>query len=230
MNKTNRKINEKIKVDYEREVKRKRQENIREVVKDINTKNMQEKIRNYAERHDMHKNFVEQKILDDPHFAMKFAKDPLKQSIHEKVAAKYIKSLHFIKNFKTLPSGGKNAKYVGPTGVSVGKNYGKAKSIDFKFEFNENIFFATHKYTGAEGGAQDNQYNDVKQFILEVVNMKQSDIVPDYYHFFAILDGPYYKKHERLKELNSLAVGCVHILNINEFEGYLIENIDKFDF
>lgn len=212
------------KVDYEKAISKKRRENVKEVVRNIYSEQMQQKIINYAIRHNLNKNYVEQMIIDSPNFARNFAKDPLKQSIHEKVAGEYIKSLDVVDSFKSLPASGKNAKYVGPTGVSIGKNFGKAKSIDFEIRVGDKIVYATHKHTGSEGGAQDNQFNDVKQFILEVVHIKQSDLSDDY--FVAILDGPYYQRYNRLEELKTLSVGCLEILTINELYIFL-QNIKE---
>ncbi|CAG8698066.1 15694_t:CDS:2, partial [Racocetra persica] len=86
----------------------------------------------------------------DQHFRACFAKDPKKQNIYEKILAEYISSLSFVSNFQKLSSSGKNALYI-DRGVLR-----KGETIQF---------YAFHKYIEESGGAQDNQFKEIKHCI-----------------------------------------------------------------
>lgn len=218
--------NEETHVDYELEVSKRLRENVEDVRDSIMTKSMQLKITNYAARYNMSKRYVEQLIIDDINFAQNFAIDPGRQSIHEQIAANHLKnssmfSMNSGKNqFKKLPSAGKNAKYVTIGGVSS-KNIDDTKSIDFEMKVGEYIVYATCKYTKGEGGAQDNQYADVKQYVRIAAETYSRDTKKPNEKFIAIVDGGYYDRHGRKEELERIGYNLVTILSINEVLDYL---------
>lgn len=47
------------------------------------------------------------------------------------------------------------------------KLYPKAKTIDFEWDYKGYKIYASHKYTKDRGGAQDNQYKDLQEFIRQ---------------------------------------------------------------
>lgn len=155
-----------------------------------------------------------------------FAKDPAKQKIHENIAASFIESLPGVKNFKQL---GHGDMFVLRGGVLSHEEYKKsgattkAKTIDFSWSINGKNIYASHKYTRASGGAQDNQYADLQEFIREA---NDSNLANTY--FLAIADGDYYKmkdstagvpKIDRLKRLANQR--NVFALSIGELEAWL---------
>lgn len=218
--------NEETYVDYELEVSKRLLENIEDVRESIMTDSMQLKIVNYAAKYDMSKRYVEQLIIDDINFAQNFAIDPGRQSIHEQIAANYLKNSSMFnmnngKNqFKKLPASGKNAKYVTTGGVSS-KNSDDTKSIDFEMKVGEYIVYATCKYTKGEGGAQDNQYADVKKYVdIASATYRRNTKKPNE-KFIAIVDGGYYDRHGRKEELRRISQDTVPILSINEVLDYL---------
>lgn len=62
------------------------------------------------------------------------------------------------------------------------------KTIDFKIE-GRNTYYGFLKYTENSGGAQDNQFNDAKNFVI-CANKNRDNI-----RFVLALDGEYYQKY-----------------------------------
>lgn len=212
------------KVDFDLGVSKKLKENINEVHSTLKDSSMQLKINNYANKYQLEPNYVEQLIVDDINFAMGFAKDPGRQSIHEKIAANHIQNLEVVReygSFKKLPAAGRNAKYVTTNGVK-NDNEDKVKSIDFEIQVEEHTVYATCKYTKDEGGAQDNQYADVQEYVGSVVNMLSRGNAKEKESFIAIVDGKYYETRGRKDNLIQIGLGRVPILSVNDVEEYLI--------
>lgn len=186
------------KVDYIGEYKIALQKNIEEVRKDVlsNKSDMEYKISSYCSKYNLPERYVKHKILSDNVFALNFAKDPAKQTFHQSLAAKYISSIPGVEDFHELPAGGKNALYIidGVLGTCDEVDKGNSKSIDFSWKYKGLQFYAAHKYTADEGGSQDNQYSDLKLFLMNA--NKSTDKTKRY---LAIGDGPYY---QRKKEEN----------------------------
>lgn len=169
---------------------------------------------------------IKRKVKEDVMFRAFFAKDPAKQKIHENIAARFIKSLPSVRDFHQL---GHAALFVLRGGILTQKEYkksgatSKAKTIDFSWTTSKKTVYASHKYTRASGGAQDNQYSDLQEFIREA---NESNLPNTY--FVAIADGNYYKtrdavagvlKTERLKRLANRR--NVFSLTIGELEQWL---------
>lgn len=192
------------KIDYDSGYKKMIAQNLQEVRDNIDTKDMKIKIENYCTRYGLPYAFVRRKILMDNIFAIAFAKDPSKQSFHQHCAADFIKQLPNVEGFAELPAGGTNALFV-LNGCVVNKasvpDSNDTKSIDFHWSMNVNNkpihFYAAHKHTDQEGGAQDNQYNDLKAFMKHGQKNTAKNV-----YFLAIGDGPYY---QRLKEREGTA-------------------------
>lgn len=120
---------------------------------------------------------VRQGILDNIIIASKFCKDPSKQNISEKAAIELL-------GVEKLPQVGARSIRFNDSGDIVHIAQGNTKSADFKL----NEYFATQKYTNETGGAQDNQRNDVIDFL------KRGSIKNK---VAAVVDGPYWDKHWR---------------------------------
>lgn len=185
--------------EYGRLEKLARLENVEEVRASINTISVIKKIENWAFRFGLEPEFVRYKVITDETFAIHFAKDPAKQSFHQKVASEHIKrNIPLIHSFKCLPALGDDAQYINGGFVVSGKQIHAftsyhGKSIDFSWLYRigekELVAYATHKHTKQEGGSQDNQFNDVKSFLVESMKCKSPDLI-----FFAICDGEYYRR------------------------------------
>lgn len=196
--------------DYKLEEYNARLKNIGQLAKAIknNDVSLLSKIKKWAERVGLEFEFVLYKVKTDPVFAMQFAKDPQKQSLHQSICAKYIESLRLVECFEELPPNRKGALYV-QDGCVVSykdkKESNNSKSIDFKWQYTlgPHIFevYAMHKHTNEEGGAQDNQFADLKLFLNEAKKAVDENIL-----FLTIADGDYYLKKSgsldsRLQEL-----------------------------
>lgn len=163
---------------YVEEAKKKaRLANIDEVRKDIDKPWVQEKIKNHIEAFDgvMTEAEVRDAILTNIIVASKFCKDPGKQNISEKLAIEVL-------GVKKLPSQGKNCIRFNDNGDIVSTSSGSTKSADFMY----GEYYATQKYTDGEGGAQDNQRNDVIDFL------KRGSIK---HKVAAVVDGVYWDKY-----------------------------------
>jgi len=123
--------------------------------------------------------------------------------------AKHINSLEFVSDFQKLNNSGKNALYIDRRVIRKGSEYPHdkpAKSVDFfwtiKNKKEEIInFYAFHKYIEESGGAQDNQFNEIKKCI-EVSRNGNQEIKR---RIIFICDGAYFtdKKIKVLKNLIS---------------------------
>ena len=179
--------------------------NTDEIIKDINMKKIPKwldiKIQNESDRKGYNYEDIIDEIKNSRLYASCFAKDPMKQNIAEKIQMILLKKIY--PEIKKLPNGGKNALYISNGKLSNKKGKSTAKSIDFKY--NEVLFYA--KYTKERGGAQDNQYNDCKNFIREAKKFTCNK-----YLFVLVIDGDYYDE-EKINNLLELADCQVDIIN-----------------
>lgn len=178
---------------YEKEEVLMREINKKNLLKNIKKRKYQEKIKKYAEKFNYEVNYLEQILLEDDFLINSISKDPTKQNFQEKIAKEFLeKNIEGIKNFEILPKNGEKSKYLA-NGVLLTKEElttdNHTKSIDFYWEYKDYKFYATHKYTKESGGAQDNQYDDVKKFLSHAKQYTKKGVF-----FIAICNGNYYKK------------------------------------
>ena len=178
-------------MNYKDKYKTQIQENLKNVINELETKNLKLKISNWANKFGYSFNEIKEKIINDEVFRCVFAKDPAKQNLYQNLASKYISSLDIVENFKVLPAGGKDAVYLTNGKILKGnllKNQSKdIKSIDFMWNCKNITFYASHKYTEMNGGAQDNQYKDIQDFLNHSRDCNEKNTI-----FLAICDGDYY--------------------------------------
>lgn len=166
----------------EEEKKKARLANIEEVRRDIDKSWVKEKITNHVLAFDgiMTEEEIKEAILNNVIVASKFCKDPGKQNISEKLAEKVL-------GIPKQSAQGKNCIRFNDNGDIVWQSAGNTKSADFIW----NGYYATQKYTQGSGGAQDNQRNDVIDFL------KRGSIK---YKVAAIVDGDYWDKWRPILE------------------------------
>lgn len=214
------------KLDYKKKFQEKLKENIEEMRAHQHDEAYIYKVKNFIEKFGLDEKEIMKKYEKDDIFALFFVKDPGKQSFHEKTAAAFIESLNeklgidMFQNFKNLPTSGKNTLFVSNGSVIDGetrKGTSDGKSIDFYWEYNYKEkklkFYASHKYTEGHGGAQDNQRNDVEDFMQGARRSKSLNE-----KFYAITDGEYYQnEREDLNETH----GNSHVkaITIDELAG-----------
>ena len=143
-----------------------------------------------------------------------FAKDPQKQGMHENTAAEYISAIDGVEDFERGKQSGKSAVYVTRGEVVVGGENLRAlraadlqrtysKSVDFLWRYGGRRFYAYHKFTGEEGGGQDNQASDVRTFLRESALNDAPECV-----FVALCDGEFYAA--RMDGMRAIAKGAKH--------------------
>ena len=182
-----------------------------------------DKIRRYVARHSVyHELYVRRAISRDHLFASQFAKDPKKQNVYEKCALDFLASIPGFGDIKKLPSGPPNSMHLIQGNVlpaSALKSSQRAtKSIDFYWTFrvSETIsiqVYASHKYTGEGGGAQDNQRVDLEHSLDQARGLDPKIM------FLAIADGNYYKAH--IPRIRRVCAKNVWILPSSEVEQYI---------
>jgi hypothetical protein len=186
------------------------------------TRRIHARIQNYAKAHDYSDDQIINECTKSALLQRElFYKDPRRQSIHQKTAVKYMKDwirTSHMENFSLLKSSGPTSKHLSGGRVILQDDLSGSKktnkSIDFEWTYAGTlkkpiVFYATHKYTEQDGGSQDNQKNDLVQFVQGTA--QSSDTKNEYVFFFAIADGPYYQKSSsepgrqssRLEELKS---------------------------
>lgn len=175
-------------------------ENYNDLIENIDNYEYSFKIKRWAEKFNFSESEVKNEILRNKMFAMNFIKDPKKQNISEKVAQRLL-------GIKTLPqSGSKAIRFLEDGSLTNQKSYKATKSVDFII----NGVYYTQKFTCGEGGAQDNQFQDVLYFLM-CGSLK--------YKVGAILDGDYYEaKRETLKNYY-LDNKNVKITSVDELRG-----------
>ena len=158
--------------------------NIDEIRNSLDERWVKTKVNNHVEKFNglfTYEETIEQ-IKTNDIVASMFCKDPSKQNISEKMAEKIL-------GIPKLPANGANSIRFTPDGELTGvKSIGVSKSADFLF----NGIYFTQKYTTESGGAQDNQYNDVVDFLVKgSINYKVG----------AMVDGEYWdEKRDALRE------------------------------
>lgn len=147
-----------------------------------------------------------------------FRKDPTRQNIHENTQIEWIR-LHRYPDVVKLPAarGGtyfcKNAKScVSPRPSDA------TKTLDISSPSAK--MFGVLKYSTTEGGAQDNQFRDVKDFIRQMIGyLTTNPTSEDIFEFY--LDGPYYTEKKKL-ELNTMIPvplkNKIRILNVESIK------------
>ncbi len=213
--------------DYKKAYEAAYRKNVELVIKDAETGQLDidRKIENFCENFGFTKQEVIEQICTNKIVAALFAKNPNTQNFYEKLAAEYISRIPGVMKFENLPN---TALVVCNGGVIERKELKKtggqsnAKTIDFKWEYKGNTFYAAHKYTKQSGGAQDNQYRDLIAFIKEARNCS----LPATY-FVAIADGEYYGTKNghvdktRMENLQSHCTANVFACRINELQNVM---------
>ena len=182
--------------DYEGTFRRLMESNVADVLDALRDREdwLMQKIENAAARYDLSREEIEAALRECRVLRFYFAKDPMRQSMHENTAAAFISSLPGVTEFVQIRSA---KKYIAD-GRVVDKRELRlmyadnirvthTKELDFEWVFGNRRFYAYHKHTNDTGGAQGNQYNDLKTFAREAAKNNIANAV-----FIALCDGPYY--------------------------------------
>ena len=182
--------------DYEATTKDQWPQNAAEVPQllDSNDPYLEKKVATYRERFGYPETEIKNKIISDPMFAALFAKDPSRTSIHENTASDWLSRLEMVEDFEKLPASGRDSFYVTGDGEirKMQPERKPSKSLDFRWKTRGYTVYASHKYTKQSGGAQDNQFHDVRS-LLENFHKKIADKKTC---LLAIVDGKYYSQRK----------------------------------
>ena len=138
-------------------------------------------------------------LADDDEELRYFAKDPNKQTFHQRYGQAYMEWAGL--SIEGLPNKGKRAMYLceGKLVKHEAKpDQNATKSIDCVVDENNWKDYISQKWTKEEGGTQKNQQKDVREFIRNANLFVARETTP--VRCIALVDGPYYT-HEKLKEL-----------------------------
>jgi sRNA-binding carbon storage regulator CsrA len=117
-------------------------------------------MQNFAKKTFLDLSVVMLKVKEDSVFARMFVKNPMRQSIHEEEAAKFIQENKEVVKFEKLPASGQNSLFLHNGNIISKKERDELKlslkSVDFYWEVKTKtgkplIFYASHKYTNEEG-------------------------------------------------------------------------------
>ena len=195
-------------------------------VKNLKSGDVKKKIKEFSKRSGYSYDEIAKKIDGDEMFRWFFAKDPIKQNIHEYTAVNFIKKLDGVKDFKKL---GTDEMFVINGGVLLGTELKskqirpKTKSVDFYWKYGNTEFFISHKYTKDGGGGQDNQYHDLISYIQECNNSTRKNTT-----FLVIADGKFYDSKNgkagtsKIQHLKQIAdKRTTFALTINDLEKFM---------
>ena len=213
-------------LDYEAKIRKAYRKNRTDVVRAMDAGELDKKINNFCDKHGFTRKKVMDEIRNNKIVATFFAKDPSKQRLHERIAADSIKSIKGVNSFKDLS----NNKFHVVKGEIIERKilkkrgiYARAKTIDFYWKYGGAEFWAAHKYTKEEGGAQGNQYKDLQEFLIQSKGTKRKKTF-----FIAIADGEFYQNANgqtnilRIEKLKELAdEPSLHACTLNELEALM---------
>jgi hypothetical protein len=153
--------------------------------------------RSLAERSGMSPEILLHGLMAEQAFQLAMTTSPQRQNTHEKVALAWLQGMPLIENVAKLASSGPSALYVHQGLLLSHKdlpNLENAKSVDFYFTLAigalTRSYYAAHKHTLQDGGAQDNQFQDLKNFASNAVALKRETQK----RYLALADGAYYSK------------------------------------
>jgi len=143
-----------------------------------------------------------ERIQSDPIARALFRKDTVRQNIHENTQIAWIRS--FYQDAVKLPAA-KGGLYLSK--YKMMKEHPRpsdaTKTLDISISSQH--IYGVLKYSTTEGGAQDNQFRDVKHFIEQMIGyLNNTPEAQESFYFY--LDGPYYsdKDYKRHKELQDM--------------------------
>lgn len=176
--------------DFEGAYKRALVENHRK----FDPRSSMDRIRSFAERAGVPPPKIALKAKMDPVFRWAIVKDPKRQNVYEKEAARWLEALPSVTAFQTYRAAKQAARRGAAAAAAVQGLTGLgspvlARNVDFSWRTGSYRVYAAHTYTHDSGGTQGRQYDALYSFIGEANKSTDPDLV-----FIAIADGPFYGK------------------------------------
>ena len=215
-------------IDYRKAKQQAWVTNIKDI--DLQEPSIQKKVLNWAELRGIALQDLLQDIEHSKYFKYAFAKDPVRQNLYERLALDFLSNLPLLKDVVKLAPNGEKSLFVHKGILTLGENIprtqraeSKSKSIDFKFAIkpfgqrkHDITCYAMHKYTEGEGGAQDNQYSDLRLFLYNCPTNRQEC-------YIAFADGYYYTSRLRSLKDEFDTASKRRVFTLNEFESYILD-------
>lgn len=222
--------------DFYRECRSQFQEkNYNDLVSGSQDDNIKKRAKNlYKDNTTLQKKFTEdgfiQAALDGVHnketFAvLMFVKSDKKQNSAEECQYKFIKDKYdkILKEIKLLPKTGNGSMFIGGGKISSTKGNSTAKSIDielvYEFKGKSLKYYGTLKHIDNQGGAQDNQFNDLLLTNGEFSKVSDPDIIT-----LTLVSGTYFKTN-KMNELSNYSSGANFPIKIDDLGKVLTTTI-----
>lgn len=142
------------------------------------------------------------RIIADDDITRVFAKDPQKQSFHENLGLRSMQEFGI--RVRGEPKSSRNAIYIHNGQIKTGlqkKPEARIKSVDCTCEREGWKDYILQKWIAESGGAQDNQYSDIRGFVEQ--GNQYAVRVKDNVRVIALIDGPYFTER-KISELRKL--------------------------
>lgn len=157
-------------------------------------------------------------LLREPRFARFFAVNATRQSVHEKALAAYCQALSAhpdspVVAAHRLDQKGADALQVTSKGIRHGDEMGRLTALCPSIDLNLLVagwsIMVSHKYTKDEGGAQDNAFANMREFVTSLRSGKFSTAplhrslagnTPEVEYpamYLAVVDGPFWNADRR---------------------------------
>jgi hypothetical protein len=153
-----------------------------------------------AERAVYTEEVILERIRTDPLTRAQFRKDPTRQTIHEQTQIEWIRQ-NLYSDCVKLPAA-KGGTYFDGFKMQTAHPRPATATKTLDIHSPSAHMYGVLKYTTVAGGAQDNQYRDVKHFIQQMRGyLEANPVAPE--TFLLYLDGAYYTEAKRA-ELRSM--------------------------
>lgn len=179
--------------------------NIANLRNNINSNSINSRIMKHCQKFGRNFKKIKNKILVDDNFADLFIPVLAKQNFFELETFRYLHDdLHY--PIHKMAPNGKEALYLSGGRIVSNPTINSTKSFDYKLMEKRSTTFISQKYINEGGGSQDNQFNDIKYFLIQAnkyFNADRGDLFKSNIKFMAIVDGEYFTK-DKMNILNTL--------------------------
>lgn len=151
-----------------------------------------DRIQSFAKRAGVPAADIARKAMADPIFRWAIVKDPTRQNVYEKEAARWLESLPLVAGFRSHRADKQAARRGAAAAAAVPGLAGPgdaalARNVDFSWRTGDHRVYAAHTHTHDSGGTQGRQYDALHSFIDGANNSPGTGRV-----FIAIADGQFY--------------------------------------
>lgn len=146
-----------------------------------------DRIQSFADRAREPVHNIAHKANTDPVFRWAIVKDPKRQNVYEKEAARWLKTLPSVSSFRSHRAAKQAGAAAAVPGLTVQGSAVLARNVDFSWRTGSCTVHAAHTYTHDSGGMQGRQYDVLRSFIDEANKSTDPKRI-----FIAIADGRFY--------------------------------------